>query len=251
MYVTPTGTASITGGQITGVSGVLVKAAVWGVPVIIAGTGSMGNNGAMTLGTALGRTYSNGAWFYLPTNAIQAGSTAGFYWGVASSSTAVTIYNSTYSGSGAPTVGTTTAFVSTGPGAFTGTTTEQGILIAIPALTASGKIHAEMLLANNNSAGTKSYRFRFNGAAGTTFVASTQTTTTSHKLFGEIYNAGLVTTQVGEGRLQTSTGGWAISPLAAAAAADTSSATAIYLSAQTNTATDNEVIDAGEVWYSL
>lgn len=113
------GNVSITGGTITGTN-VPYFFAKSAIPFIKASSGSMGNNGALTGLTALPTTYA-GAYIWLPANAIQAGSSAGWYWFVGSSTTAGTVYNSTYT-SGIPTAGTTTAFATTGPGAFTGDT---------------------------------------------------------------------------------------------------------------------------------
>jgi hypothetical protein len=97
-------------------------------------TGTMANNGAITLGTALTLTYSQGLYLYLPANAISASSAAGWYWTVMSSTTVGQVFNNTYT-SGAPTVpGSPTAFATTGPGAYTGVTTE----ITGPQITLNG-----------------------------------------------------------------------------------------------------------------
>src|ERR1043165_8686523 len=92
-----------------------------GIPFIKASSGTMGNNCAISAMTALPRTFSGGAYLWLPAGAIAAGvpAAASWYWFVASSTTAGTCYNSTYT-SGTPTAGTLTAFSTTGPGAFTG-----------------------------------------------------------------------------------------------------------------------------------
>ena len=52
-----------------GTSFVLAK---WGIPFIVATTGTMGNNGAISAMTALDITYSGGAWLYLPAGAVAA-----------------------------------------------------------------------------------------------------------------------------------------------------------------------------------
>ena len=90
------------------------------IPFILPGAGTMGNNGAITGLTSLPRTYNApGAYIYLPAGAIASGSAAGWYWFVASSATAGTVYNNTYS-SGTPAApGSPTAFSTTGPGAWT------------------------------------------------------------------------------------------------------------------------------------
>lgn len=92
------------------------------IPFVIAPTGTMGNNGAITLGTALDQTYPN-VYLYLTAGAIATSSAAGWYYAVMSSATAGIVYNTTYS-SGKPYIpGTLLAFSTTGPGAYTGVTT--------------------------------------------------------------------------------------------------------------------------------
>src|SRR5579859_1785192 len=94
-----------------------------GIPFIVANTGTMGNNGALTLGTALPSTYAN-AYVYLPANAISAGSAAGWYFCQFSSTTVGTVFNNTYS-SGTPQIpAALVSFATTGPGAYTGVTTQ-------------------------------------------------------------------------------------------------------------------------------
>lgn len=92
---------------------------------IICGTpssGSIGDNGALTLTTALLQTFSQGLYLYFPANAIAAGVAAGSYWTVMSSTTAGTIYNNTYIGGKPVAPVSPTAFSTTGPGAYTQTT---------------------------------------------------------------------------------------------------------------------------------
>ena len=104
-----------------------IKLAQTAIPFVIASSGSMGNNGALTGLTALPATYSNGCYIYLPAGAIASGvpAAAAWYFAIMSSATAGTVYNNTYS-SGQPyvlTASTATAFATTGPGAFTGVAT--------------------------------------------------------------------------------------------------------------------------------
>lgn len=56
------------------------------VPVCVAPNGTVATNGAITLGTAIATTYSNGIWLYLPADAVVGG-LAGLYWAVMSSTT--------------------------------------------------------------------------------------------------------------------------------------------------------------------
>lgn len=145
--------------------------AKWTVPIVHASSGSMGNNGALTGHTAFPRTNSGGVYLYLPANAIAAGSAAGLYWAKFSSTTAATVYNAVYT-TGIPLVGTDTAFVTTGPGAYTGdTATEVGVTIAVPPLAAGTIIRITTLWEMNNTAGAKAGRIRFSGAAGTLYLS--------------------------------------------------------------------------------
>ena len=91
------------------------------VPFLIPSSGSIGDNGALTGITALLQAYPN-CYMYFPANAISAGSAAGWYYVVMSSTTAGTIYNNVYT-TGLPTIPSSPiAFVTTGPGAYTQTT---------------------------------------------------------------------------------------------------------------------------------
>mgnify|MGYP001602518445 CR=1 FL=1 len=147
------------------------------IPFIKASSGTMGNNGAVSAMTALPKTYSNGAYLYLPASAIEAGSAAGWYWFVASSTTAGTVYNSTYT-SGIPRLGTATAFATTGPGAFTGViTAHHAITVTIPAnsIGPNGLVTYSVTATNNNSAGTKTLLLYFGGASTMTLASTTAT----------------------------------------------------------------------------
>lgn len=104
------------------------------LPLILVSSGSIGNNGALTGATTLPATYA-ASYVYLPTGAIAAASVAGWYYAVWSSATACTVYNNTYS-SGTPTIpASPTAFVTTGPGAYTQTITSdiEAYNISLPA----------------------------------------------------------------------------------------------------------------------
>jgi hypothetical protein len=95
------------------------------IPMVIAATGSIGNNGALTLTTALPTGFMNGPTYqYFPAGAIATSSAAGWYYTLMTSTTAGTIYNNTYS-TGMPFIPSAAAlvpFVTTGPGAYTGVT---------------------------------------------------------------------------------------------------------------------------------
>ena len=89
------------------------------VPVGIPPSGSVGDNGALTLGTALQTTYSNGIYLYFGSGKLFAGSAANLYWVVMSSPTVGTVYNNTYSGGQPLPPASATPIVATGPGAYT------------------------------------------------------------------------------------------------------------------------------------
>jgi hypothetical protein len=156
--------------------GFATKLSQWNVPVGIAPTGTMGNNGAVTLGTALSTTYSNGIWLYYPAGAVAAGvpASATFLWTVMSSTTAGTVYNSTFDGLSVPVAGTTTAYSTTGPGAFAGVTTittVATITIAANTLGASGVISGDWGVDYNGVAGNKSISLFYSTTGGTDFAA--------------------------------------------------------------------------------
>jgi hypothetical protein len=161
---------AITGGSISGqVTGVPVTQSKSALPMISVSTGSMANNGAISGLTALPFTYAS-CYLYLPTNAIVAGSAAGWYYAQMSSATAGTVFNNTYT-TGVPTIPTSpTAFATTGPGAFTGDTTEQGITLPIPALLVTSEIEYRVVFQCNNNANVKTARVRFSGSSGSQYT---------------------------------------------------------------------------------
>ena len=103
-----------------------------GIPFVLCSSGSMGNNGALSGLTAMQETYAK-AYVYMPASAISAGSSAGWYYAVFSSTSAGTVYNNVYT-TGVPAVpASPTAFVTTGPGAFVQTTAQiTGVNFTIP-----------------------------------------------------------------------------------------------------------------------
>lgn len=135
------------------------------VPFVIAPTGTMANNGAVTVGTALPKAYAN-CYLYLPANAIQSGSTAGWYFASMSSTTVGTVYQQTYT-SGVPTIpGSPTAWTATGPGAYTGVTSAvTGPQITIPANTlgANGALRVSHLWSVPGNTNTKTCQVSVGG----------------------------------------------------------------------------------------
>src|SRR6478735_660988 len=121
------------------------------VPFIMPTSGSMANNGVLTLSVALPVAVANG-YIYLPANAIVAGSAAGWYYATFSTTTAGVVFNNVYTPAtdGVPVVpASPTAFVTTGPGAFTAVVTAQdGPTFTLPADTMgpNGKIVFEAVV---------------------------------------------------------------------------------------------------------
>lgn len=172
---------------------------LFSVPVGIACDGTVGANGALTLGTATPVNFSTyqGIWLYLPAGAAYVGSAAGFYWCVMSSTTAGTIYNNTYTpgvDSGAP-PSSPTAIAASGPGAYTGVTTEvTAFSVTVPGGLMCRTSHLQIngWSANNNSGGTKTVRMSF---GGTTIVSPALTTNQSTRISTKVVNAGSVAKQ--------------------------------------------------------
>jgi len=166
------------------------------MPMIVAGSGSMGNNGALTLTTALGTTYAN-AFVWLPANAISAGSVANWYYAIFSSPTAATVYNNTYGG-GTPAIpGSPTPFVTTGPGAYTGASaslTAYSLTIGGNTININGGLRVSLAGSYTNTAANKTFALSYGGTA---FGSAVVTTTTSLATVWGFKNVGSLTAQVG------------------------------------------------------
>ena len=156
------------------------------VPSHIAPTGTMAANGAVTLGTALEFIYSSGCYIYFPAGAVYAGSAAGSYYCVMSTTAVGTVYNNTL-GNGLPVIPSIpTPIVAAGPGAFTGVITEITLAtLTIPAnlLSAGGSINLDIQYLFNNSVGVKTFKEKLGGTIGHTLTATTTVQIRSMKLF--------------------------------------------------------------------
>ncbi|MGD0634010.1 MAG: hypothetical protein ABSA13_07010 [Beijerinckiaceae bacterium] len=183
------------------------------LPLILPSSGSMGNNGALSGITALPTIYAH-AYIYMPAGAISSGSMAGWYYYVASSTTAGTVYNNTYS-SGTPTIPSSpAAFSTTGPGAYTQTTsvvTAYSLTIVGGTLGAADAVQATSSFTLNDSSNNKvfdsyfgSTAYELGGATLTTYKAftgitgfrnpgslSSQTSTTTINSYGYGYDVAL------------------------------------------------------------
>jgi hypothetical protein len=184
------GVASITGGntQFSTLTG--------GIAMVKAPSGTMANNGAITLGTALPVTYAEGCYMWLPAGAVAAGvpAAASWLWCVMSSTTVGTVFNSTYT-SGLPATGVQTAFVTTGPGAFTGDT--GGSIVALSytaaALGVNGRLEYNIGWTMTNSATAKAIAVRY---VVTNIATKSVTTQNALVSFGYMQNRGRTDKQV-------------------------------------------------------
>ena len=128
------------------------------VPFILVPSGTMGNNGALTLGTALNTTYPN-AYCYFPADVIAVGVAAGWYYTVFSSTTVGTVYNNRYTTGTASVPTSTTAFSTTGVGAYTQTVATDAVgpttTVLAGAIGKNGCVEHKYLFLSNNTAGSK------------------------------------------------------------------------------------------------
>ena len=151
-----------------GLSGGPISILQCGIYMGVPSSGTIGDNGALSAITALPAIFSGGCYLRFPANAIAAGSAAGMYYCVMSSTTAGTIYNNVYT-SGNPSIpASPTPFVTTGPGAYTQSTASQ-ITVLNPTmpgglLGANGSIKIVTFEEHNNSAGTKALIHYFGGS---------------------------------------------------------------------------------------
>lgn len=178
-----------------------------GVPVFLQSSGNMGNNGAFTLDTALDSIYAN-CYMYFPANAISAGSAAGKYFVQMSSATVGIVYNNTYT-SGVPTIpASPTAFVTTGPGAYTQTTGADIALMSFPllgnSLGANGALFTYPHVICPNNANTKTTKM---SVGGTAFGSDSITTTGQNPSPMTMRNKGVTNRNVGNGGAGFAEGG--------------------------------------------
>ena len=252
MYVTPTGTASITAGTITGTP-VPYSVGTSSIPIIGLSSGSVSAAGAISAITALPLAYPH-AFCYFPANILATVKAAGFYYCTFSTTTAGTAFLDSWTGTSPPTIPSSPTPVTDGKGAFTGDTTEQGVIlpIAAGALGPNGMIRGFVHTANNNSAGTKTLRLRFSGASGQDYLGNSQTTNTVSAWDFVVANDGVANTkQIGRARgiVGASTAA-STSDALSTGAVDTTAATDFRITLQRNTATDNAIIQAYQVLVS-
>lgn len=215
-----------------------------GLAMIMSPTGSMADNGAVTLGTALDQTYAN-CYLYLPANAIYTGSAAGAYYCVMSSTTAGTVYNNLYV-SGVPTIpAAPVAFATTGPGAYTGVTTSQELLsIAVPgnSLGKNGILEIEHYWNCPNNANAKTVAVQYGGV---TVMGTSLASGLGGQFLEEVRNLGATNSQIARNQSSTYGPAGANSPLYRTV--DTTAAQNVSFKMQLAVATDYAVLRATRV----
>lgn len=233
-----------------GATNLSVEHELWrsNIPLIVAPSGSMGNNGALTSGTANPLTYLK-SYVWLPTGAIFTASPAGWYWTVWTTTQAATVYQETWNGTSEPkAVATPTAWATTGPGAFTGPTTEAAYFtVAVPAL--DNDVNARLVIrkkfSQTNNANAKTSLVRMTNVAGTTFHTDTLTSLAEVNSEKWIHNNGVVNAQIVGGLAYGATA--FVREAAALKAETTNVAFALAFTVAKATATDVVVIEGVQV----
>jgi hypothetical protein len=169
------------------------------VPAGLPSSGTVGANGALSGITAFPTTYSGGIWLYFPAGAVYAGSVAGSYWTVMSSTTAGTVYNNKLTIPGPLTPpASPTPVVDAGPGAYTQTTATNisvfGVTVPGGAMGNNGEIFIRKMGVCFNSAGNKVVDSRINGTA---FAGYTFTAQQSFRGYDTLQAAGSNNRQIG------------------------------------------------------
>lgn len=218
----------------------------WGVPIGLAPSGTMADNGAVTFGTALGATYTGGIWLYYPAGAVAAGvpGSAGFLWTVMASTTVGTVYNSTFDGTSVPGVGTATAFATTGPGAFTGVAAGEITVATVPIGAAdigtNGHLNVEAGISFNTAAGNKIVRAKL---GGTTLSGTTLSTSAFNRSITNTVNLGSAAIQRNEAVYQ----GSSFSSTTSYTAVNTANAQNLTITLEKATATNYVIVEGTRI----
>lgn len=169
--------------------------ALTGIVLAIPSSGSMANNGVVTLTTAFASTYSN-CYLYFPANAIVAGSAAGLYFTQMTSTTAGTVFNNTYT-SGTPLIpASPTPFVTTGPGAYVQSTSALTVFtytVQAGVMSLNGELIIEPAIQYPNSATSKTITISL---AGTSLYSRARTTSRSDAPLISLRNRGVANRQI-------------------------------------------------------
>lgn len=161
------------------------------LPIGVAPSGTMAANGAVTLGTAISSAYPQ-VYLFFPAGAVFAGSPAGFYFCVMSSTTLGTVFNNVYIAGNAPALfpAILAPIVAAGPGAYTGVTTAVvPFSISVPANTlgAFGLLRISIGFSCPNNGNNKIGTVNFGGVQ---VLNSTITTNVTNQSFVTVANRG-------------------------------------------------------------
>ena len=220
------------------------------IPFIHLSSGSVNAAGAITGITALPVAYAH-AYCFFPANILATTIAAGWHYCTFSTTTAGTAFLDTYT-VGVPTIPATPVAVTDGKGAFTGDTTERlAFNVSIPAgaMGANGSLRFRGDCSNNNSAGAKTFRFRFNGVGGTVYGSQANTTAIGTLIDGRLANRALTNSQVGHSFSITTAGGVGGATQAVVSTVDTAAAVTAGFTIIKATATDNAILE--EAQYEL
>lgn len=175
------------------------------IPIIIAPSGTMANNCALTLGTPIDLTYPS-AYMVLPSNAIAASTGVVLPYVQMSSATLGTCFQQQYS-FGQPIVPTSpAAYVTTGPGAFTVNTTQSlmtySVNIPASALGTSGRLEIKYTYSQSGTNSKSAAIFW-----GSTEIGATENETTAgtYNVTRTIINQGVTNSQLQMGTSGTGT----------------------------------------------
>lgn len=236
----------------------MAAAAALGVPYILAksqlpivglSSGSVAAGGGISGITALPAVYPH-AFCFFPANILATsgpGSAAGFYPCTFSSTTVGTAFlNQWVPGTAPPTWPASPTAVTNGQGAFTGDTTEQGLIIPVPAnaFGPNGVVDFRIRTAYTNSAGTKTLRLRYSGVAGTALVTLAPTTSVANAAEGYFGNDGTTNNQSCAFKSIVGPSTITYTNTVVLDTVDSTAATDIRITEQRNTATDNAVIES-------
>lgn len=186
--------AAITGGTISGATGVPIVLNAGGIPFISLSSGSVSAVGAISAITALPRIYPD-AYCYFPANALATSIAAGWRYCTFSSTTVGVAFLDSYT-SGKPTIPASPTAVTDGKGAFTGDTGEEfGLTLTVPILTATASIRYTVMFEATNNADVKTANTRLSGNSGTIFIAEALASQPAVGVVASISNMGSVSKQ--------------------------------------------------------
>lgn len=170
------------------------------IPVINPASGTIGNNGALTLSAGLFQAYTN-CWIYFTTGAVYAGSPAGAYFVKMSSTTVGTIYNHILSGQTPYIPASPVPLVTTGPGAYAALTATDAVLVSIPVPPGIMGLNGTLRLAaifefdGSSTSGSASLGSTINGA-GTTLKTLSSAANRAGGIATNVRNRGVSNAQV-------------------------------------------------------